>query len=87
MSGNQKSFRGFGGSFMMPSRTEGRNCNQSGEGLCSRRQFRPPPDHTWWLVLITISAGVAAADENADFFTGKPITIYVGYTAGGGYDT
>jgi tripartite-type tricarboxylate transporter receptor subunit TctC len=32
-------------------------------------------------------AGSAAADEVADFYKGKTVTINVGYGAGGGYDT
>lgn len=31
--------------------------------------------------------GVASADSAADFFKGKTVTLYVGFDAGGGYDT
>jgi tripartite-type tricarboxylate transporter receptor subunit TctC len=41
-------------------------------------------------VAVTLAFGVTApaagADEVADFYKGKTVTLYVGYSAGGGYD-
>jgi len=39
------------------------------------------------IALAGLAAGPALADPVADFYTGKQITIWVGYGAGGGYDT
>jgi tripartite-type tricarboxylate transporter receptor subunit TctC len=36
--------------------------------------------------LATISNGVANANEVADFYKGKRITMWIGYSSGGGYD-
>ena len=36
---------------------------------------------------LVTTAGGAAADEIADFYSGKTMTMYVGLSAGGGYDT
>ncbi len=38
------------------------------------------------LTATAMSAGPARADALADFYKGKNISLYVGYTAGGGYD-
>jgi tripartite-type tricarboxylate transporter receptor subunit TctC len=38
------------------------------------------------LLLIAASAAAARADGVSDFFKGKTIEVYVGFTAGGGYD-
>ena len=38
------------------------------------------------VALAALVAGPAAADAVEDFYKGKNLTIYVGYTAGGGYD-
>jgi len=35
---------------------------------------------------LAVGAGPAAADEIADFYSGKTMTMYVGLSAGGGYD-
>ena len=38
------------------------------------------------LLAAALTAPVAIADEVADFYKGKRITMWIGYTAGGGYD-
>jgi tripartite-type tricarboxylate transporter receptor subunit TctC len=38
------------------------------------------------LLATAVTAPVATADEVADFYKGKRITMWIGYTAGGGYD-
>ena len=38
------------------------------------------------LIALLIPAAPVAADEVADFYRGKTITMYIGYPAGGGYD-
>jgi tripartite-type tricarboxylate transporter receptor subunit TctC len=38
-------------------------------------------------VAVASAPGVASADAVADFFKGKTVTLYVGFDAGGGYDT
>ncbi len=37
--------------------------------------------------LAALSLGAAQADAISDFYKGKTVSIYVGYSAGGGYDT
>jgi tripartite-type tricarboxylate transporter receptor subunit TctC len=39
------------------------------------------------LALSSVAAAPAAAQSVADFYKGKTVTIWVGYSAGGGYDT
>lgn len=36
---------------------------------------------------VLLFAGAAKADAVADFYKGKSITLYIGYSSGGGYDT
>jgi tripartite-type tricarboxylate transporter receptor subunit TctC len=38
------------------------------------------------LVLLLLAAPVARADDVADFYKGRNIQLYIGYSAGGGYD-
>ena len=38
------------------------------------------------ILALGITAPVAVADDVADFYKGKTVTMYVGYSAGGGYD-
>ena len=39
------------------------------------------------LTLISAISTPAAADAVSDFFQGKTLTLVIGYTPGGGYDT
>jgi tripartite-type tricarboxylate transporter receptor subunit TctC len=43
----------------------------------------------WWAAALALALlpRLAAADEVADFYKGRTVTIYIGYTAGGGYDS
>ncbi|MHA1108540.1 MAG: Bug family tripartite tricarboxylate transporter substrate binding protein, partial [Alphaproteobacteria bacterium] len=38
------------------------------------------------MVVFAIGGGSAAADPVADFYKGKTMTMYIGLSAGGGYD-
>ena len=48
--------------------------------MCS--SFRPSA-----LASVGFAAAPALADPVADFYTGKTISLYIGFTQGGGYDT
>ncbi len=41
---------------------------------------------TWLCAALVALAGVAAADDVADFYKGRDISMVIGYSAGGGYD-
>jgi tripartite-type tricarboxylate transporter receptor subunit TctC len=38
------------------------------------------------MVAATFATAPAGADPVADFYRGKVVTVYVGYSVGGGYD-
>jgi tripartite-type tricarboxylate transporter receptor subunit TctC len=38
------------------------------------------------VVAATLASAPAGADPVADFYRGKVVTVYVGYSVGGGYD-
>jgi len=39
------------------------------------------------VVAATLATAPAGADPVADFYRGKLVTVYVGYSVGGGYDS